>query len=48
MNELMKNENTDIMGIYHKTENILTDVQNIIETSQRQENALYKEYEGQA
>lgn len=36
MNELIKNENNDIMGIYQKSENILNDVQNIIETSQRQ------------
>lgn len=36
MNEVMKSENTDIMGIYQKSENILMDVQNIIETSQRQ------------
>ena len=36
MNGLNRNENTDIMGIYQKSENILTDVQNIIETSQRQ------------
>lgn len=36
MNELMKNENNDIMSIYQKSENILSDVQNIIETSQRQ------------
>lgn len=36
MNELMKNENNDIMAIYQKSESILSDVQNIIETSQRQ------------
>ena len=36
MNELIKNENNDIMGIYQKSENILYDVQNIIETSRRQ------------
>ncbi|MDE5939163.1 MAG: PDDEXK nuclease domain-containing protein [Lachnospiraceae bacterium] len=36
MNELIKNENNDIMGTYQKSENILNDVQNIIETSQRQ------------
>ena len=36
MNELIKPENTDIMSIYQKSENILTDIQNIIETSQRQ------------
>lgn len=35
MNELIKNENNDIMDIYRKSENILNDVQNIIETSQR-------------
>ena len=36
MNEPIKTQNTDIMSIYQKSENILTDVQNIIETSQRQ------------
>ncbi len=36
MNEHIKTENTDIMSIYQKSENILTDIQNIIETSQRQ------------
>lgn len=36
MNVLIKNENNDIMDIYQKSENILNDVQNIIETSQRQ------------
>ena len=36
MNEPIKTENTDIMSIYQKSENILADVQNIIETSQRQ------------
>lgn len=36
MNEPIKKENTDIMSIYQKSENILTDIQNIIETSQRQ------------
>lgn len=36
MNELTKNENNDIMAIYQKSESILSDVQNIIETSQRQ------------
>ena len=36
MNELITPENTDIMSIYQKSENILTDIQNIIETSQRQ------------
>ena len=36
MNEPTKTENTDIMSVYQKSENILIDVQNIIETSQRQ------------
>ncbi len=36
MNQLIKIENTDIMSIYQKSENILSDIQNIIETSQRQ------------
>ncbi len=36
MNEPIKIENTDIMSIYQKSENILSDIQNIIETSQRQ------------
>lgn len=36
MNELAKNENNDIMNIYQKSENILSDVQKIIESSQRQ------------
>lgn len=36
MNELIRNENTDIMGIYQKSESILSDVQSIIEISQRQ------------
>lgn len=36
MNEPIKKENTDIMSIYQKSENILTDIQNIIENSQRQ------------
>lgn len=36
MNELIKFENTDIMNAYQKSDNIVTDVQNIIETSQRQ------------
>ncbi|MCM1118046.1 MAG: PDDEXK nuclease domain-containing protein [bacterium] len=36
MNEPAKTENTDIMNIYQKSDNILTDIQNIIETSQRQ------------
>ncbi len=42
MNELMKNENNDIMSIYQKSENILSDVQNIIETSQRQFYSFYR------
>ena len=36
MNEPIKIENTDIMCVYKKSDNILTDVQNIIETSQKQ------------
>lgn len=36
MNEPEKVTNTDIMNIYQKSDNILTDIQNIIETSQRQ------------
>lgn len=36
MNEPVKTDNTDIMNIYQKSENILTDIQNIIETSQQQ------------
>lgn len=36
MNEPIKTENTDIMSIYQKSENILSDIQNIIETSQWQ------------
>ncbi len=36
MNDSIKIENTDIMRIYQKSENILSDIQNIIETSQRQ------------
>lgn len=36
MNEPEKVTNTDIMSIYQKSDNILTDIQNIIETSQRQ------------
>lgn len=36
MNEPIKTENTDIMSIYQKSENILSDIQNIIETSRRQ------------
>lgn len=36
MNEPIKTDNTDIMSIYQKSDNIATDIQNIIETSQRQ------------
>ena len=36
MNEPIKTEDTDIMSIYKKSDNILSDIQNIIETSQRQ------------
>lgn len=36
MNEPIKTENTDIMSIYQKSENILLDIQNIIEISQQQ------------
>ncbi len=36
MNEPEKVTNTDIMSVYQKSDNILTDIQNIIETSQRQ------------
>ena len=36
MDKPRKTENTDIMSVYQKSDNILTDVQNIIETSQRQ------------
>lgn len=36
MNEPVGFENTDIMSIYQKSENIVTDIQNIIETSQQQ------------
>ena len=36
MNEAIKTDDTDIMSIYQKTENIVTDIENIIETSQRQ------------
>lgn len=36
MNEPIKTENTDIMSVYQKSDNILSDIQNIIETSQRQ------------
>lgn len=32
MNELEKMNNTDIMSIFQKSDNILTDIQNIIET----------------
>ena len=35
MNEQVKIEDTDIMNIYKKSENILTGIQNIIENSQR-------------
>ncbi len=35
MNNPVKNENIDVMSVYQKSENILTDIQNIIETSQR-------------
>lgn len=35
MNEAIKIDDTDIMSIYQKTENIVTDIENIIETSQR-------------
>ena len=36
MNEAVDTENTDIMSVYQKSENILNDVQNIIEISQKQ------------
>ena len=36
MNGPIKTDNTDIMSIYQKSENILSDIQNIIETSQQQ------------
>lgn len=36
MNEPVKTDNTDIMSIYQKSENIMADIQNIIEISQRQ------------
>ena len=36
MNEPIKIEDTDIMNIYQKSENILTDIRNIIETSGQQ------------
>lgn len=36
MNEPIKTKNTDIMNIYQKSENILTDIQTIIETSRQQ------------
>ena len=35
MNEVTRIENNDIMGKFVKTENILNDVQNIIEVSQK-------------
>ena len=31
MNEAIKTDDTDIMSIYQKTENIVTDIENIIE-----------------
>ena len=36
MNEPIKMENTDFMSMYQKSENILSDIQNMIEVSQRQ------------
>jgi predicted nuclease of restriction endonuclease-like (RecB) superfamily len=36
MNELQKNEYTNIMGNYQKTDDILNDIQKIIETSQKE------------
>lgn len=36
MNEPIKTGDADIMSIYQKSENILSDIRNIIETSQRQ------------
>jgi len=36
MNDVVDNANNDIMSKFHKTENILNDVQNIIEVSQRE------------
>lgn len=35
MNDALKIENNDIMNKFQKTENILNDVQNIIEVSQK-------------
>lgn len=36
MNEVAKIENNDIMSKFEKTDNILNDVQNIIEVSQKE------------
>jgi len=36
MNDALKIENNDIMNKFQKTENILNDVQNIIEVSQKE------------
>ena len=36
MNEIENIDNNDIMGIYQKSENILNDIQNIIEISQKE------------
>jgi hypothetical protein len=36
MNELQRNEYTDIMENYQKSDNILNDIQIIIETSQKE------------
>ena len=36
MNEVMNNANTDIMSKFKKTDNILSDIQNIIEASQKE------------
>ena len=36
MNEIENNDKTDIMGKYQKSENILNDIQNIIEISQKE------------
>lgn len=36
MNDIVNNVNNDIMGKFHKTENILNDIQNIIEVSQKE------------
>jgi hypothetical protein len=36
MNEIQGFENNDIMGKYQKTENILNDIQNIIDVSQKE------------